>query len=125
MQMVGNFRRFRFLPEETPFKETGIDLAVPNICKLVSQRIRLIKTGHGRHHVNDGLCAEPGDSSTSIVLKFVRYAAKDRPQQIAFPGKIFRPGRVWWYDGNMTELPPGLFPVVHSHSLAATGDASE
>jgi hypothetical protein len=32
MQMVGNFRRFRFLPEETPFKETGIDLAVPNIA---------------------------------------------------------------------------------------------
>src|SRR5215467_11445564 len=101
--MVGELRTFLILPEETPFDETCINLAIPCARKMLSQRVRLIKRGDGRHHVNDGFCAEPGNGSASVVLKVVRDAAKERPQQFALLREMFWPGRVWTGDGDVTE----------------------
>src|SRR5215470_11929423 len=117
--MVGEFRTCHLLPEKTPLEETCIDLAIPCICKMLSQRVRLIKRGDGRHHVNDGLCAEPGNGSAPIVLKVVSDAAKERPQQFAFLSEMFWPGRVWTCDGDMTECLSRMFGIAHSISLAA------
>src|SRR5579859_6289192 len=114
MQVVDDFRIFSRLAEETSLKETGLNLAVPDLCKLVSQRVRRLQTGHRRHHVDDRFCAEPGHSRAPIVLKVVRYPAKNRPQQIALPGETLRPGWVRPHNGNMAKRPPRLLSIVHS-----------
>jgi hypothetical protein len=115
--MVGENRAFDLLPKEAPFQETDIDLLIPGASKALAQFVRLIERIHGSHHVDDGLCTEPGNGGASIVLKFVRDAPKEGPQARAFLGKTFRPQRIRGCDQDMAERPPCMCRVAHSTSL--------
>jgi hypothetical protein len=77
--MEGGPGAFRVPPKEAPPDETCIDFPIPSDYKAVTKRIRLIKRGHGRHHVNNGLRAESSDSSAPIVLKLICNMAQERP----------------------------------------------
>ena len=70
--------------EETPFDEACVDLLIPCGSETMTKCVGVIERVDGGHHVNDGLCAEPGDGGASVVLKFVGDVAKNRPQALAF-----------------------------------------
>jgi len=84
VQMVGEVCVVRDSSEETPFDEACVDLLIPRGSETMTKCVGVIERVDGGHHVNDGLCAEPGDGGASVVLKFVGDVAKNRPQALAF-----------------------------------------
>jgi len=123
--MIGKICTGHYFPKETPFEEACIDLAVPDGSKVFTQLIRLIERRDGGHHVDNGLCTEFGDGSTSIMLKLIGYAAKKRLEPLSFLREIFWPGRIWACNRDMPERPPCLIVNVHLISLVVNMFAAE
>ncbi len=77
--MVREIRTVYFPAEEASFEEPCIDLAIPRTRKMPAKCVCMIERSNGRHHVNNGLCSEPRNGGTPIVLKLICYTAHSWP----------------------------------------------
>lgn len=51
----------------------------------------MIERRHWRHHVDDGLCAEPGYSGAAVMLQLICDVAEDEAQAIALMREMLGP----------------------------------
>ncbi len=114
MKMVSKIRVGRYSPEETPFDETRIDLLIPGRSETMSKRICLIKRDDRSHHVDNGLCAEPGNGGAPVVLELICDAAEEGSQALTLAREMLGPRSVRRCKANTAKCPPRLFGVAHS-----------